>query len=470
MVRTSRQLDRVIAEIEAVARHRALHARRARRWPDRLEDAAADSARRRVGAASRCMDLFQSYLGAQARAPARRPACARRRIFPPHRRAELHACCMMTASSPTALDEADVVLVGVSRTSKTPTSIYLANRGIKTGQYPDRAGRPAAAPSSSSCKRPLIVGLIATPERIVQIRAEPLLGLNAQHDATAYVDRDGVADEIAESRRLFAATGLAGDRRDAPLDRGDGGGDHGAAQGASPRHDRGDLMTALTLASSPRRSSAPARLLRGAGLTFEAMPPAIDERARRGAAGRGRRARRRTMRAGARRGEGAATSRRRDPGALVIGADQTLALGGERCSTSRRRWTRRARQLAGAVAAGRTRCTPAVALARDGERAGTASSRRALTMRDVSTPRSSDDYLAAVGAAALGERRRLSARGAAACQLFETIEGDYFTILGLPLLPLLALRCADCGIASRADDDRRGLRHRPSRSRIRARR
>ena len=99
------------------------------------------------------------------------------------------------------LDNADVVLVGVSRTSKTPTSIYLANRGIKTGNVPLVPG-VALAPEVEALKRPLVVGLFASPERIVQIRENRLLGLNAHRDDDQYIDRTAVAEEVAYSRRL----------------------------------------------------------------------------------------------------------------------------------------------------------------------------------------------------------------------------------------------------------------------------
>lgn len=96
---------------------------------------------------------------------------------------------------------ADVLLLGVSRTSKTPTSIYLANRGIKTANFPLVPG--AAIPSNIfELKNPLVVGLLASPERIVQIRQNRLLGLHAEQD-TNYVDRLSVAEEINESRKLF---------------------------------------------------------------------------------------------------------------------------------------------------------------------------------------------------------------------------------------------------------------------------
>ena len=99
-------------------------------------------------------------------------------------------------------ESADVVLLGVSRTSKTPTSIYLANRGVKTANLPLVPGAPIPV-SIFGLKRPLVVGLFASPERIVQIRENRLLSLNAS-DNTSYVDRAMVSDEITQSKRLFS--------------------------------------------------------------------------------------------------------------------------------------------------------------------------------------------------------------------------------------------------------------------------
>jgi [pyruvate, water dikinase]-phosphate phosphotransferase / [pyruvate, water dikinase] kinase len=102
------------------------------------------------------------------------------------------------------LEEADIVLVGVSRTSKSPTSIYLANRGVKTANVPIVPG--VAVPGQlERLKSPLVVGLYASPERIVQIRQNRLLGMKAAHrEGDAYVDRQAVAEEVAFSRRLCA--------------------------------------------------------------------------------------------------------------------------------------------------------------------------------------------------------------------------------------------------------------------------
>ena len=103
---------------------------------------------------------------------------------------------------PENLEHADIVLLGVSRTSKTPTSIYLANRGFKTANVPVVPHVPLPR-ALETLRRPLIVGLVASPERIIQIRQNRLLSLNADTQ-TDYVDRVAVAEEILASRRLFA--------------------------------------------------------------------------------------------------------------------------------------------------------------------------------------------------------------------------------------------------------------------------
>ncbi len=99
------------------------------------------------------------------------------------------------------LEEADIVLVGVSRTSKTPTSIYLANRGIKTANIPIVPG--CDLPDELfSADGPLIVGLTKDPKRLVEIRRQRLKLLD-QDEETDYVDPEKVSKEINEARRLF---------------------------------------------------------------------------------------------------------------------------------------------------------------------------------------------------------------------------------------------------------------------------
>lgn len=99
------------------------------------------------------------------------------------------------------LDEADVVLVGVSRTSKTPTCIYLGNRGIKAANFPlvPGCGLPDELFETTG---PLIVGLTKDPKRLVEVRRQRLRQLNQNTD-TDYVDFEQVAQEINDARRLF---------------------------------------------------------------------------------------------------------------------------------------------------------------------------------------------------------------------------------------------------------------------------
>lgn len=100
------------------------------------------------------------------------------------------------------LHEADVVLVGVSRTSKTPTCIYLANRGIKAANIPFVPNCPLP-PELEQVTRPLIIGLTKDPDRLIQIRRNRLRLLN-QNDDTDYVDPEVVRTELAEARRLYS--------------------------------------------------------------------------------------------------------------------------------------------------------------------------------------------------------------------------------------------------------------------------
>ena len=102
-------------------------------------------------------------------------------------------------------EEADIVLAGVSRTSKTPTSIYLANRGYKVANIPLVVESPPP-PSLFDLQRPLVVGLTTAPKRLIEIRRNRLLSLN-QTTETAYVDQEKVEREVAFARRLFADNG-----------------------------------------------------------------------------------------------------------------------------------------------------------------------------------------------------------------------------------------------------------------------
>ncbi len=102
-------------------------------------------------------------------------------------------------------EEADLVLAGVSRSSKTPTSIYLANRGYKVANVPVVVESPPP-PALFGLRRPLVVGLTTAPERLVQVRRNRLLTLK-QAPETAYVDVEKVTRELQMARRIFADNG-----------------------------------------------------------------------------------------------------------------------------------------------------------------------------------------------------------------------------------------------------------------------
>lgn len=100
------------------------------------------------------------------------------------------------------LYDADIVILGVSRTSKSPTSVYLSCRGYKTANI--SFADPKTVPENIyDLKKPLIVGLTINPEKLVQIRQTrlALIGKDLNSD---YIDVEAIKNEIAESRKLFA--------------------------------------------------------------------------------------------------------------------------------------------------------------------------------------------------------------------------------------------------------------------------
>ncbi|WP_142849178.1 pyruvate, water dikinase regulatory protein [Telmatospirillum sp. J64-1] len=98
-------------------------------------------------------------------------------------------------------DEADVILVGVSRTSKTPTAMYLANRGLKAANYPLVPGVPLPQ-EILDAKKPLIVGLTKDPRSLTDIRRNRLAFLN-QDTESDYADYEKVREEVNQARKLY---------------------------------------------------------------------------------------------------------------------------------------------------------------------------------------------------------------------------------------------------------------------------
>ncbi len=201
LVRTPKQLDRVLVEIEEMPGI-VLFTLLQGNLVDRLEQKCRDLGLPCLSVLGPVLHLFQSYLGAESTHKVGAQHTLNAEYF---RRIDALNYTMMhdDGQQTDDLEEADVLLIGVSRTSKTPTSIYLANRGVKTANVPLVAGVPLP-PDLGRLQRPLVVGLYATPERIVQIRKNRLLGLKAYRDDDKYIDPQSVAEEVAVSRRLCA--------------------------------------------------------------------------------------------------------------------------------------------------------------------------------------------------------------------------------------------------------------------------
>jgi [pyruvate, water dikinase]-phosphate phosphotransferase / [pyruvate, water dikinase] kinase len=111
----------------------------------------------------------------------------------------------------TQLMEADVIILGVSRTSKTPTCVYLANRGIRAANIPviPGASLPEDLPELAATK--LVIGLTREAESLAEIRHNRLKWLDSLpvgRQQTAYVDPEQVQIEVQEARRLYARLGI----------------------------------------------------------------------------------------------------------------------------------------------------------------------------------------------------------------------------------------------------------------------
>ena len=167
--------------------------------------------------------------------------------------------------------EAEVILVGASRTSKTPTCVYLAIRGVRAANIPLVPGMAAAAVLLTASSGPLIVGLWVSPDRLVQVRRNRLTSMGEERD-TNYIDLDAVRAEIAATRQLF-------DQQDWPqID-------------VSRRSIEETAASVMNLLTERRERSAmsrlvaglgqPARqtLLRAAGVAFIVSPASLNEAA-----------------------------------------------------------------------------------------------------------------------------------------------------------------------------------------------
>jgi regulator of PEP synthase PpsR (kinase-PPPase family) len=200
MVRTRSQIDRVIAGIEA---NRGLVLFTL--VNDMLRQALQEGCRQMQVQAIPVLDpvigALASYLGSQSRGMPGKQHLLDNEYF-----ARIDAMTFAInhddGQSSWGIDDADVCLVGVSRTSKTPTCLYLANRGIKAANVPFVPG-VALPPELLRAKKPLIVGLTNDPERLIHLRRNRLSMLD-HNESTDYTDIEAVRAEVREARRVFA--------------------------------------------------------------------------------------------------------------------------------------------------------------------------------------------------------------------------------------------------------------------------
>jgi len=203
LVRSQKQLDRVLAEIEE-APGIVLFTLLEKDLVERLEAKCKEINIPSLSIIGPVMELFRAYLG---RETSKRVGAQHTLNADYFKRIDALNYTMMhdDGQHVEGLEEADVVLVGVSRTSKTPTSIYLANRGFKTANIPIVVESPPPA-ILFSLANPMVIGLTTSADRLIQVRRNRLLSLN-QAPETAYVDPDAVAREVTFARRMFADNG-----------------------------------------------------------------------------------------------------------------------------------------------------------------------------------------------------------------------------------------------------------------------
>ena len=203
LVRSGRELDRVLKEVEA-APGIVLYTLFNRDMAEELEQACKRLNVPYVAPLLNVLQVFESYLGM-----ASTPMVGGQHQLDAdyYRRIEALNFSMMHDDGhlPDRLDDADIILLGISRTSKTPTSIYLANRGVKAANVPIVPDQPLPD-TLFALDGPLVVGLTEDPRRLVDIRRSRMR-LSLGDTETDYTDLDSVRKEVAEARRLFSRHG-----------------------------------------------------------------------------------------------------------------------------------------------------------------------------------------------------------------------------------------------------------------------
>jgi regulator of PEP synthase PpsR (kinase-PPPase family) len=204
LVRTEKQLMKVFDDIEeepGIVLYTLVDQALARRIDERCATMGLPC----VSVLEPVLTVFQSYLGT----PAGRRVGAQHVLDAQYfRRIDALNFTMEhdDGQLPDDVEEADIVLIGISRTSKTPTSIYLANRGIKAANIPIVLGVPVPD-SLINARKPLVVGLIATAERISHVRQNRQLGSMSGYDPQGYADRAAITEELTYARQICTKHG-----------------------------------------------------------------------------------------------------------------------------------------------------------------------------------------------------------------------------------------------------------------------
>ena len=206
LVRSQKQLDRVLTEIEE-APGIVLFTLLEKDLVGRLEAKCQEINSPSLSIIGPVMQLFAAYLGAATTGRVGAQHTLNADYF---KRIDALNYTMMhdDGQHTEGLEDADVVLVGVSRTSKTPTSIYLANRGVRTANVPLVPGIPLPQ-QLETLRKPLVVSLHATPERLIQVRQNRMLSMGADNAGDDYIDRQSVTEEVTFARKLSAKHGWA---------------------------------------------------------------------------------------------------------------------------------------------------------------------------------------------------------------------------------------------------------------------
>jgi regulator of PEP synthase PpsR (kinase-PPPase family) len=203
LVRTQRQLTRVLSEIESQP-GMVLYTIVNKTLAEALEERCRSLKIPCLAVMKPIMQLFESYLGAP-----QTPTVAGQHVLDADYFRRIDAMNFTMAHDdgrfPENLSDADIVVLGISRTSKTPTSLYLAQRGYKTTNLP-LVPSVALPPQLLEPHTAFVVCLVANVDRIADVRRNRAV-LMADRDLESYVDRDAITAEIAYTRKLAAQNG-----------------------------------------------------------------------------------------------------------------------------------------------------------------------------------------------------------------------------------------------------------------------